>query len=248
MEMSWSTFVFEIINFLVLVWILKHFLYKPVLEVIAQRKSGIEKSMNAARELHQDAEQLQHQYEGRLADWDKERRQIRATLEQELDEERSRKIEELKQALEQEQQKAEVAETRRINDLRTRIEETALQQSARFASRLLELGSGPETEARLIEILIQDLEQLTPERITELRTGYGSDLEEAIVASAYTLGKEQQQNLRDALAKITPAELPVRFEVKPDLLAGVRITIGAWVLGTNLQDELKGFMAFAHEH
>ena len=42
MELSWSTFFLEIINFLVLVWILKRFLYKPVMDVIARRREGIE--------------------------------------------------------------------------------------------------------------------------------------------------------------------------------------------------------------
>ena len=36
------------------------------------------------------------------------------------------------------------------------------------------------------------------------------------------------------------------FEQDSELLAGVRITIGAWVLGANLQDELKGFAELAH--
>ena len=37
-----------------------------------------------------------------------------------------------------------------------------------------------------------------------------------------------------------------RLGVAPRLLAGVRISIGDWVLGANLQDELKGFMELAH--
>ena len=37
MQLNWSTFVLEIINFLILVWVLKRFLYKPVLAAIAQR-------------------------------------------------------------------------------------------------------------------------------------------------------------------------------------------------------------------
>ena len=54
MELNWSTFVLEILNFLVLVWILKRFLYKPVLAVIARRREGIEKSLAEARSLHED--------------------------------------------------------------------------------------------------------------------------------------------------------------------------------------------------
>ena len=51
MELNWSTFILEIINFLVLIWILKRFLYKPVLDVIARRRAGIEKTLSDAREM-----------------------------------------------------------------------------------------------------------------------------------------------------------------------------------------------------
>ena len=95
MELSWTTFILEIINFLVLVWILKRFFYKPVLDVIARRRAGIEKTMTDAQTLHTQAEKLQEQYEGRLADWDKERQQARESLARELETEHNRKMEEL---------------------------------------------------------------------------------------------------------------------------------------------------------
>lgn len=41
MDFDWTTFILEIINFLILIWILKHFLYRPVLKVISERRSGI---------------------------------------------------------------------------------------------------------------------------------------------------------------------------------------------------------------
>ncbi|MGB5440311.1 MAG: ATPase, partial [Gammaproteobacteria bacterium] len=130
MELNWSTFVLEILNFLVLVWILKHFLYKPVLDVIARRRAGIEKIHAEAEALHKDAEGLKQQYEGRLADWEQERRQLRETLASELDAERAGKLAELQTTLEQEAQKAQVAEARRQADATRNIEETALLQGA----------------------------------------------------------------------------------------------------------------------
>ena len=48
MELTWSTFILEIINFLILVWILKRFLYKPVMDAIAKRRASIEQSMQDA--------------------------------------------------------------------------------------------------------------------------------------------------------------------------------------------------------
>jgi F-type H+-transporting ATPase subunit b len=39
-ELNWTTFVLEILNFLVLVWLLKHFFYQPVKGVIARHSSS----------------------------------------------------------------------------------------------------------------------------------------------------------------------------------------------------------------
>ena len=58
MELNWSTFLLEIINFLVLVWILKRFLYQPVLDVIARRRKAIEAQLAEALRLQDEAESL----------------------------------------------------------------------------------------------------------------------------------------------------------------------------------------------
>jgi F-type H+-transporting ATPase subunit b len=241
-ELSWSTFVLEIINFLVLIWILKRFFYQPVLQVIARRRAETEKRIDDAETLHAEAEKLKKQYKSRLTDWDKERRQARESLAREIEKERTRKIEELHTILEQEQEKAQVAETRRQADAMRKIEESALRQGARFASRLLEQSAGPETEARLIELLISELSQLTEERIAELRNNYSNTSTTIVVASAFPLSDDQQQRLTKSLERITTPGISIQFEINSELLAGVQVTIGAWVLAANIRDELNGFM------
>ena len=247
MELNWSTFVLEIINFLVLVWILKRFLYKPVLDVIARRRAGIEKTLAEAEKLQVNAERLQEQYEGRLADWGRERQQAREAMVREFEVERASKETELQTILEQEREKAVVTEARRQVDAIRKIEETALMQGARFATRLLEQASGPDTEARLVELVITELTRLPPEHITALRKSYGKTPEAIVVVSAFPLPDDQRQRLKQALATVTRPNLPLRFEQNSELLAGVRITIGAWVLGANILDELKGFTELAHQ-
>jgi F-type H+-transporting ATPase subunit b len=245
-ELNWSTFVLEIINFLVLIWILKRFLYKPVLGVIARRRSEIEKTLADAEALQTNAEKMKQQYEGRLAEWEQERQQARDAMARELDAERARKMEEIQAALEQEQEKARVAETRRQTDTLHKMEETALAQGARFATRLLEQAAGPETEARLVEMVITELPRLPTERITALRNSYGKTAEPIEVVSAFPLADDQRNRLEQALSSIADKKIPVRFEQKSELLAGVCITVGTWILSANLRDELKGFAVLAH--
>jgi F-type H+-transporting ATPase subunit b len=247
MELSWSTFVLEIINFLVLVWILKRFLYRPVLDVIARRRAGIEQRLAEAEARHADAEQLRTQYEGRLAEWDRERRKARDALAQELESERSRRLDELQQTLEQEREKSSVAEARRQADARHRIETEALLLGARFASRLLQQASGPELETRLVELVLVELEQMPDERIAGLQPARDEASAVVTVTSAYPLAEAHRTRLEQWLTRRLTPSASVQFGQDAELQAGVRITAGSRVLGANVQDELRAFSELAHE-
>lgn len=247
MELSWSTFLLEIINFLVLVWILKRFLYKPVLDVIARRRAGIEKTLAEASDMQTNAENMKKQHESRLKEWSQERQQQRQALALELDSERASKMEELHATLDKERQKARVSEERRQAEGRREIEQAALDQGARFAGRLLGMASGPELETRLVDMVIDELGQLPDERITALRSSYGEAPASIAVASAYPLAEKQRQRLEQALAIVTNAPAAVDYQQDSELLAGVRITVGAWVLGANIHDELQGFSELSQQ-
>ena len=65
MEIEWFTFAAQIINFVILVALLKRFLYGPVLRMMDQREQRIAERMNDAertrREADEEAEQLRRQ-------------------------------------------------------------------------------------------------------------------------------------------------------------------------------------------
>lgn len=244
MELNWSTFLLEIINFLVLIWILKRFLYKPVLAIIAKRQAGIDQTLQDAQTLRSEAEQLQHQYEARLDHWQQERQQAREVLKGELQAERARKMDELKAALTAEREKLRVADTRRQADLQRKVEETAMAQGASFACRLLQQAAGPEVEARLVEMVITELGQLSPEQRKALHDNNGANAEHITVISAYPLAEPQRRQLQQTLCN-NGWQASLEFKEEPALLAGLHITMGAWVLAANLRDELSGFAELA---
>lgn len=241
MELNWSTFVLEIINFLVLVWILKRFLYKPVLAVIEQRRAGIEERLAQAQRIQKEANALKADYESRLDDWDRERQQARDNLAQELYKERADQIAALQSTIAKEQEKANVAEARRRDAATSKIEQQAIQQGARFATILLSQAAGPELELRLLDLLLDGLSDLSSEQIAALKTQWGDPPNAILVASVYPLCEDRRQALELALTRLVGHNIAVNYEQQSELLAGLRITIGAWVLHANVKDELKGF-------
>jgi F-type H+-transporting ATPase subunit b len=246
-ELNWSTFVLEIINFLVLVWILARFLYRPVMEVIEKRQAGIEQRLAEADERNERAGQLLAQCEQRVALWQQERQQARESLSQEIAAERDQRMAELHDKLQQERERLAAAEARRRADAERKMEESAVRQGARFASRLLEAASGPDTQARLVDLLLTELRRWSPERIAELQKEFGNSGTAMLVTSAFPLPDEDRRKLQQALAELAGAGTPVRFEQDSGLVAGLRVCIGARVLAANVRDELRGFADLAHE-
>lgn len=247
MELNWSTFLLEIINFLILVWILKRFFYKPVLNVIARRRSDIEKTLNDANTLHEDAEVLRVRYENRLAEWEKERQAAHSSLDKEIEAERARRMEALQTMLGEEQEKARVIEQRALETSRLHAEETALAQGAQFSARLLSLAAGPELQHRLLNLLMKELTSLPPERLNVLRAAAGKTADGILIASAYPLDDATRLSLEGTLDSVLAVTTSFHYEQDKELLAGVRVTMGSWVLRANLQDELKSFAELAHE-
>lgn len=61
-------FLWQLVNFLILLFILKKFAYKPMLNMLDERKKSIEDAINNAETAKNEAEKLRKEYESRLAE------------------------------------------------------------------------------------------------------------------------------------------------------------------------------------
>lgn len=241
MELDWTTFILEILNFLVLVWLLKRFLYKPVLNALAQRKADIEKGVTESQTLRKEAEAFRERYERRLVDWEQEQAAARSRLGEEIGTERARLMAGLRTELEKERDKAHALEERRLSELSRRIEETALSQGSQFAARLLSRLASVELESQLLHVVLEDLRKLPEERRKVIRAGMSQAEVSGTVASAYALPSEERQALSEALGQLVGRPISITWREDPELKAGVHLAVGAWILSANLRDELTFF-------
>jgi F-type H+-transporting ATPase subunit b len=244
MELDWSTFILEIINFLILVWILKRFLYQPILAVIARRRESVEKTLNEAQQLREEAETMQTQYRRRLSDWEQEKNQARDALQKELDAERARQREALQKMLAQQREKSRAQEERRLAELAQRKEMAALTLARRFTRRLLERLACPALEERIIALTLEELKQLPEERLSAYQNDATAP-ERIQISSAYPLSEAQRHGLQQTLDRLLKHSAHYDFCQNPSLIAGLRISLGPWIVQANLHEELQLFQEVA---
>ena len=247
MELSWSTFLLEIINFLLLIWLLKHFFYRPLLDVIARRQQGIEERLADAQRERDEAAALQQRYQQRVANWERERKEAREALHSELRSERAQREAELQDSIEQLRRRREAVQQRQQQEILRRLEDLALEQGSAFATRLLEQAAGPELDRRLQQLLLQELSALSPERKAELREQLQSAATGADVHSAFVLPEPQREEIKRLLEELAGHAIACQFNTDADLIAGLRITVGPWILAVNVRDELQGFARLERE-
>lgn len=245
MELNWSTLILEIVNFLILVWILKRFLYKPVLDIVARRREQIQATLTQAQQEREHGEALQAQYENRLVEWEQEKESARQALQREMDAERSHRFEALQNELEDERKKARVLAQREQQDAEQRLERRALELGARFASQLLTRVAGPEVEAKLIEAALADLAELPDGARQRLRRAVQTANGPLEITSAGALDASRRKTLEQTVADLVGEHITCRYREDADLIAGIRLRVGSFLLYASLGDELKGFVEAA---
>lgn len=247
MELSWTNFILEIVNFLVLVWILKRFLYKPVLRAISQRKATIDQTLSDAKARQADAQTLEQQYRNRLADWENEKAKLRADVLEQITAQRAQLMAELEDSLAQAHERSRVLEERRLNELRKKAQEEGTTRGLQFTASLLERFASSELEAKLVDVVLEDLPHLPNEQLQAIRTACREAGCRIKTTSAFPLSDPQRSAVLRTLKDLCQDSVSVEFSEDCRLLAGLHISLGPWVVRGNLRDELE-FLAGTVAH
>lgn len=239
MELSWSSIILEIINFLVLIWILKHFFYSPIQKTINDRKKVIQDKLDNAEKLNFESSELQKKYENRLVEWQQEKDKMKKSYEQNLEQWTLEKKANFEEKLKEEQKIYLARDMKKCIEISEKNAKESFILAGKFATKLLMSFADAHLQNKIIEKMINELHSFPPEKLQLI-----ADLAEqnqVIVQSAFPVNKHQQQDLLQAINTLVHRELSADFSENPDLFAGLTIQIGSIILQANLRDELKFF-------
>ncbi|WP_457600167.1 F0F1 ATP synthase subunit delta [Hydrogenivirga sp.] len=238
MEFNPLTYIFEIVNFFVLLWILKRLLYNPVISVLQRRKELIEERLKRAEEAEKEVEKLRREREELLSRIEEVKRSKLAEITREVEEEKRRLYERMKEELDAERRKfLESLEMEKEEVLREVREET-LRTALAFTSKLLSSFADEELHRKLLSLALESVDKLRDDETLrkELATN-----RVVLVETAYPLSREDIDRVREKLKDAFGVEADLRVEVKKDLLAGVRIHLAPKIVDASLEGQLRVF-------
>lgn len=245
MQFDWTTFALEVLNFLVLLWILTRFLYRPVLGAIDARRDAMRRQDASVQERQRDADALKSRYEDLVRDWERQREQAKQQLQQDLAAQKTAGLDAIRRDLDGERERSAARAATAVGMHEAELTRRATGTAYRHVSSMLGRLAGPGLTARIVDVVLEDLHDLPgPERDRLARDARpaGSDVPSAAIATAHALDDDARRRLAEALAGLAGSASVPTFAVQADLIAGIRITLGQWLLKANLADELSWFM------
>lgn len=239
MLIDWFTVVAEVINFLVLLWLLKRFLYKPILSMMDKREAAMVAREDEARTALELGRQQQHEYDVMLNQIDSDREEILAHAHVEADERRR----ELAQ-----QAAAEVAalEARWKESLEREREAFTRTLSQRAGDRICSIAqlaladlAGADLEHQIVETFTERVREMSGSKRTRLVDTIRKSNYRATITTSFTLDEQQRVGIREALQSIVGHEVNVTFQTSPDVICGVDLRASEYRLAFSLGDYLE---------
>lgn len=243
MLIDWFTVGAQALNFVILVWLMKRFLYKPILDAIDSRERRIASALADAEAKRAEAHKERDEF--RLRNDELERRRA-ALLDQAMadaEAERQRLIDEARQAadaLTTRRREALLGDSRRLGQAlvgRTQQEVFAIARKA-----LSELATA-SLEERIAEVLASRLRALEGPDKEAVAQALASGTGPALVRSAFELPAEQRSAIQLAVNEAFSADIALRFETAPDLVAGVELISNGQKVAWSIADYLASLRA-----
>lgn len=227
MHIDWFTVGAQALNFLVLMWLLKRFLYKPILNAIAAREKHIEEQLSSAANKEAKAQQEQEEFKQKNDAFDKEKMKLMGEAKGEADAMRTKLLKAAEDDAESLRSKKKDALQNELDDLSADILKQTKERVFALSSKVLGDLADTTLEERMIAVFITRLRALSDKE----KAAFASD--SAVITSAFSLSPSQQKALK---AEIKAGTL--KFKVAPELLSGIELSAGGHKLAWSISDYL----------
>lgn len=238
MLVDWFTTAAQIVNFLILVWLLKRFLYKPILRAMDERERRMAKELEDAEIQKRNAESERLSFEERSQKLTDEKEGVLKSAVQQAEEERKRMISAAREelvGLEARWREAIEREKKMFfEELSARIQEEVFAISRQVLSDL----AGANLEACVAERFTERLRSLDASERDRL-AGALRNSSNVVVKSAFELSEDSKGHIKETVRRALGVTVEMQFMTGPDLIAGIELGANGRRVAWTIQDYLS---------
>ena len=236
MLIDWFTVGAQTLNFLILVWLMKRFLYKPIRHAIDEREKRIAAELANADKKKAEAQKESDAFKHKNEALDQQRDALLSKATDEAKAEGQRLLDEARKSADALSAKRMETFRKDANNLSQAISRRTQQEVFTIARKALTALATVSLEERLAEVFTRRLREMDGPAKAGLAQALKTASDPALVRSAFDLPEEQRAAIQNALNETFSAEIHVRFKTAPDLISGIELSTNGQKLAWSIAD------------
>lgn len=236
MQVDWFTVAAQAINFLILMWLLRRFLYHPVLNAIAAREKYIADQLADAKSKEAEAQKAQAHFMQKNEAFDKQKAQLLRDATREAKTVHDELLHKAKEEVDTLRSKRKAALDQEMHDLMQSTAKHIREEIFATTDKLLRDLADVSLEERMIAVFIKRLRGLSAEDITTF--GANKPSQQVHVSSAFTLPDATQTLIAQAITETLHTDR-ISFTIKEELLSGIELSADGQKLAWSASDYLS---------
>lgn len=238
MLFDWFTLAAQLVNFLILVWLLKRFLYKPILNAIDEREKLIAMHLQDAESIKAEASKELDNYQQKNSRFDEQRQELLNQAIGEVNTERQKLLEQTRKEVETLRMRLmETLQAEQLNMSSEIIRRTRTEIFAIARKTLADLAS-VDLEDQMASVFIRRLKTLNPDERELLYSALKSPVPKIAIRSTFDLLPAQQSDIQNALKSALNLATDIQFETAPHLVSGIELITNGYKVAWTIEDYL----------
>ena len=239
MKINWFTLIAQIINFLVLMWLLKRYLYKPILNAIDERENKIVAQLKDAEAKKAEAEKERNEFKKKNETFDRQKGELMQKAIEEsnaeglkIKEEARNEANALKAKLEKNIQDSQ--ENRNLE-----IAQKIQQEVVTITKKTLTDLSSASLEEQSVLTFIKKINELKEDEKQKMISTLTSRKNPILVKSAFKLSTKLQTEIQQSINAVLDEESQFQFKIAPELISGIELSANGYKLSWSISEYIN---------
>ncbi|MDR3614387.1 MAG: F0F1 ATP synthase subunit delta [Candidatus Obscuribacterales bacterium] len=239
MLIDWFTVIAQILNFLILIWLMKRFLYKPILAAIDSRENKIAGELLKAEANMNESQKEKDEYRSKIQQFEETRAALLAKAQDEAKIEYDKLMVNAHKAADECGAKRREALAAELAVLSNSVSLLIQKQVFALARKTLSELSTSCLEENICRVFIQRLEEMDEKSKDTLINALRSEPASVVLHSAFEMSASSRQSVQDVLNKLCNGQVVIKFEVSPALVAGIELQAKGQCISWSIEDYLS---------
>jgi F-type H+-transporting ATPase subunit b len=238
MLIDWFTVGAQTLNFLILVWLMKRFLYKPVISAIDEREKRIATELANADKKKEEAQKESDDFKHKNELFDQQRAALLSKATDEAKTERQRLFDEARQATDALSAKRQETMKNDARTLNQAIRHRTEQEVFAIARKALTDLAGTGLEVSMVDLFVNRLRALQGVEKEQLTSAIKASHTPVIVRTTSDLTLALTASTESAIKETFGKGIQVHFETSPEMIRGIELTTDGHKVSWSIADYL----------